>query len=380
MNTQTKTGIVAVGAAVLAAGLALGAHASTAFAGSADRATPEATQAGAEVDPSARAVVSPRDENGMTSKEVAQYWTPQRMRQATTIEAPVAQPDRDRSKAPADVLEPQSMPAVAPAGARAAPGLDAKADHVTKSQLYGNAGRPPAVVTGRLGFDQPNGKHGQCTASVISTENKNTIWTAGHCVHTGGEDGDWNTNFVFAPDADNGQEPEGVWTCGEADSGCGAIAPRGWVDDKSNDYDLGAVVLKSQLQPGGNLQDRVGAFGYKFGYGEKFSDVLMLGYPGTTYPAREHEDLDAEHLWYCLNDTDNESGWWADRIQTECDMRKGASGGPWVDEMNPRTGKGGKIIGTHSGSIALGDWESREIYSASHGDAAIEVINTANEK
>lgn len=50
----------------------------------------------------------------------------------------------------------------------------------------------PAVATiGWLNYGDPeNEDWGSCTASVISTDTKSTLWTAAHCVHKGDGSGD----------------------------------------------------------------------------------------------------------------------------------------------------------------------------------------------
>lgn len=73
-----------------------------------------------------------------------------------------------------------------------------------------------------------------CTGWFVS---KDTLLTAGHCVHTGGSGGTWYTGLSFKPGSDGGTAPYG--TCYSR----GTWALNGWVNSGSTNYDAAIVKL-----------------------------------------------------------------------------------------------------------------------------------------
>nr|BFE87519.1 hypothetical protein GCM10020093_101200 [Planobispora longispora] len=52
------------------------------------------------------------------------------------------------------------------------------------------------------------GRNASCSANAVTSENKSTVITAGHCVKMGGS---FHGNWVFVPGYDNGNRPYGTW-------------------------------------------------------------------------------------------------------------------------------------------------------------------------
>lgn len=73
-----------------------------------------------------------------------------------------------------------------------------------------------------------------CTGFFVS---KDTLLTAGHCVHTGGSGGTWYSGLRFKPGSDGGTTPYGL--CYSR----GTWALNGWVNSADPNYDMAIVKL-----------------------------------------------------------------------------------------------------------------------------------------
>ncbi len=73
-----------------------------------------------------------------------------------------------------------------------------------------------------------------CTGFFVS---KDTLLTAGHCVHSGGATGTWYSGLRFKPASDGGTAPYG--TCASR----GTWAFSSWVSSADSNYDIGIVKL-----------------------------------------------------------------------------------------------------------------------------------------
>ena len=88
---------------------------------------------------------------------------------------------------------------------------------------------------------------GSCTGWFIS---KDTVATAGHCVHSGGPGGDWRTNVRVYPGRNGSVSPYGSCTAKRLHS------VTGWTGSSDETYDYGAIKLNCTV---GNT---VGWFGF----------------------------------------------------------------------------------------------------------------------
>ncbi|MFJ8697531.1 hypothetical protein [Streptomyces roseolilacinus] len=309
----------------------------------------------------------------LTDEQIRALWTPTRMKEAlrNPAKAPAARPDRarkGRSAAPQ-----QELMASAPAQ-----GFDAKAaapqSNATAAAVPVSQAAPATNIVGKLFFFTPDGEPNHCTAASIASTNKNTIWTAGHCVHFGNGSGDagWMKHFLYVPGYQDGAEPLGSWTAAHH------YAPTAWTQDGDQfEADMAAIVLNPHPDHG-TLLDAVGfAFGYQFTEnGTDYANTAAVGYPVKGY---QRTDLDGERLMYCAGDTTDASflNPFDDRIKIDCDMGEGASGGPyvWGPQNDPR------IVGATSHYEADKDTKQRvsdDMFSSEHGTYAAAVINTAN--
>ncbi|MEV5610412.1 hypothetical protein [Streptomyces sp. NPDC052225] len=317
-----------------------------------------------------------------SAAQVREHWTPQRRAAAIADPTPLlkarpsaagtngaknAAPDK-RVLASADAARPTSK-------SRTTEGISptAAADEISVAQEVPYSTSFPNVIVGRLFFDTPDGKPHTCTASVIVSDNKRTLWTAGHCVHKGDGSGDagWASNVEFVPGYKDGQEPWGRWYADKL------IAPESWTNDgDSKTADLAAIVLKSDATYG-NLQDDVGGLGYVFGTETDHADVTTYGYPGDGY---HRTDMTGERMMFCHGDTEDAVDWWPldDRLKMDCDMGHGASGGPMFTGAlsgNPQ------IVGANShfeADASTGERLNDDLFSSQHDVLASNVIDKAN--
>lgn len=139
-----------------------------------------------------------------------------------------------------------------------------------------------------------------------------TVVTAGHCVHSGGDDGNWLQHVRVYPGRDGDSAPFG--SCGPTR----LYSVDGWVEDGDVNYDYGAIKLDCEI---GNT---VGHFGV---YGDEVDldgqPVSVQGYPG---------DKDIGTQWVA-SDRIVRSGEY--RLYHQVDTFGGESGGPTYGNIPP---------------------------------------------
>src|SRR5262245_16427088 len=110
--------------------------------------------------------------------EVREFWTPRRMREAEPIDVPAGPGLAAAASSPS--LYAQSPDQEIPA---------------SQDTLY------PDRIHGRL-FVSFGANNGSCSATVVTSRNRDLILTAGHCVSMPGAEGSqptWATNVMFVP-------------------------------------------------------------------------------------------------------------------------------------------------------------------------------------
>ncbi|WP_018350261.1 trypsin-like serine peptidase [Longispora albida] len=232
-------------------------------------------------------------------QQAAAFWTAERMRSATPMDAITVnvRPGKVATGTPSSV-SPTAIP---------------------------NAGGPwtggGAVVktTGRVFFTMGD-RTASCSGSAVTSTNKSTVITAGHCVKYQGA---WHTNWVFVPGYDNGNRPYGTWAARSLKA-----TPQ-WVASENISYDIGAAVV-SQLD-GANLTDVVGGQGIAFNQ-PKQQNMYAYGYPAAA-------PYDGSKLIYCSGKAFNEWLGTGD-LGLTCNMTGGASGGPWFLSFSESAGTG----------------------------------------
>jgi hypothetical protein len=192
---------------------------------------------------------------------------------------------------------------------------------------------PHVVFTntdGKVFYHDPaDGKDHACSGGAVNSGKKRLAWTAGHCVH-GGPGGQWMTNWAFDPGYQFGPGPAGVFPAFQL------WAQSGWVDSGDRHFDY-AVAITQINASGSRLVDSVGGNGLIINPGRPF--VTAIAYPVNFN--------NGEQQAFCQGTLSARSIFNSDQ-QLNCDLRFGASGGPWLQNY---------------GDNGLGDIVSNQSYS-----------------
>ncbi|MBX6382929.1 MAG: hypothetical protein IRZ07_08115 [Microbispora sp.] len=279
------------------------------------------------------------------------YWTPQRMaraipigllgglRRITTagpgapsILAPAASP---LSSAVAKAALPKAASLLAPE-ARARPvttGATTGAGRTARTRQA--AAMPPATTsgtrwaaggsvtrtTGRV-FLTLNGVDFSCSASAVRSANRDLVVTAGHCVKDG--TGDWAENWIFVPGYDEGRQPYGAFPARRM------FVAGPWSRSGNDDYDVGMVAVDDVA--GRHLTDLVG--GQPIGFNPpRGRRTYGFGFPADP-------PYDGEQLLYCAGVPHSDPQGQTHDQGLRCDLTAGASGGPWLTNFDPASGRG----------------------------------------
>ncbi|GAA3038819.1 peptidase [Streptosporangium longisporum] len=273
----------------------------------------------------ARAVPEPveREAADTTAEQrtVRRYWTEARMEAAKPLAALVPTKDGARLTAAATraqaAADPVSVPATTP-------------DGETVTAVRGTAARPSngapwtrggaiATTTGRVFFTY-QGRNASCSASAVTSENRSTVITAGHCVRMGGA---FHGNWVFVPGYRNGERPHGTWVATTL-----YTTPQ-WNNSEDVNHDVASAVV-APLN-GRSLTDVVGGQGISFNQ-QRRRQMHSFGYPaGAPY--------DGSKLVYCAGRAFDDFMMTRD-LGLNCTMTGGSSGGPWFLDFDESTGSG----------------------------------------
>ncbi|MEV7549161.1 hypothetical protein AB0N89_06005 [Amycolatopsis sp. NPDC089917] len=199
-------------------------------------------------------------------------------------------------------------------------------------------GPVPAGV-GRLFFTAQPGVDGSCTATVVPSSSKDVAFTAGHCVN-GGLDRFDNpikiVNVVFVPGYDHGEAPHGVFAARAFAWSSTYSGPMSGSDDDA--------VLALDPIDGHHVADVAGTQDISFGKLPSTVDTTMLGYPVSQAAA-------GEALFSCERPATFEENSVNATWNTDCDLAGGSSGGPWLRDFDPVTGKGTIFSVTSRGTM-----------------------------
>ncbi|MBV2365841.1 trypsin-like serine peptidase [Streptomonospora nanhaiensis] len=210
-----------------------------------------------------------------------------------------------------------------------------------------------AKTTGRV-FLTLDGRDFTCSAAVVSAQNRDTVITAGHCLKDG--TGGWADNWTFVPGYADGESPYGRYTARQM-----FVAPQ-WADKADDSYDFGMAVLNRSGDH--HVQDRTGAHPVSFGTAPG-DPTYAFGYPATGR-------FDGSRLHYCAGATTPDDGG-TTASGMACTMTEGSSGGPWLADFDPASGKG-TVVSVISFKYAD---DTRTQYGPFLGDAARRVFDRA---
>lgn len=276
--------------------------------------------AGALATPAGAAAPSPRTDVGSVSLRAQQqardFWTPARMRAAEPLDLVTVNGHIDGGSAP----RRGALTTVAPSAPRSA--LDASGIGVTAFPNGGGqwTGGGAVVSTAGRVFFTYQGRTASCSGNAVTSANKSTVITAGHCVKL---DGAWHTNWVFVPGYHDGQSPYGRWTASKT------LSTPQWTASEDINYDVGAAVVAPL--DGKLLTDVVGGQGLAFNTGYNVA-MYSFGFPAAS-------PYDGEKFIYCSGTTSRDFLLSNDHGMN-CNMTGGASGGPWFTKFDEATGTG----------------------------------------
>jgi V8-like Glu-specific endopeptidase len=211
---------------------------------------------------------------------------------------------------------------------------------------------PGAYTEGKVFFNQ-NGRPFVCSGTIVNSEGGNTVWTAGHCVHTGGSAGSWSTNFAFVPAYDDdlaNPRPYGTWTAARL----GTTAA--WANNGDLNGDLGVAIMNTNFG-GWHIVRYFGGNGLRVNQSKTLYQNAF-GYPATA-------PFDGGNLTGCAGTSAAEG---TARITIPCDMGKGSSGGPWLINFD---GSWGFLDGVNSTMNSARTTQQSPYF----GDTALRLFN-----
>ena len=197
----------------------------------------------------------------------------------------------------------------------------------------------PNRQAGKLYFDKirgPGVEWGNCSATAVTSENKSTIVTAGHCVYNPDPDNNGVVNgngyfyedFRFCPGFENGCKL-GMWyyrnvaTTNSWAYGVGTARRYDYRDD--------VALIMMKPNSAGYLVNVVGGQGMTFNNATGLTRQA-LGYPASDYRWPQYS-YNGQDLMYCgARDTYDASI--PGTMWISCTMTGGSSGGPWLTSPN----------------------------------------------
>ncbi|WP_407553429.1 trypsin-like serine peptidase [Streptomyces sp. Pv4-95] len=300
-RSRAALGVLAAAGALLAVTLPAGPAGAATPAGTADR--------------------SPTAQSSLSA-----FWTADRMRSATPLDLTSSAPKSRTEKLRSDTRVPRGTPQKVlptlprlpqipkvPSAASLLPGV------LPQAGGPWTGGGAVVKTTGRVFFTY-QGRSASCSGDAVTSTNKSTVITAGHCVKL---EGAWHTNWVFVPGYHDGEAPYGKWAASKT------LSTPQWTASEDINYDVGAAVVAPL--DGKKLTDVVGGQGLAFNPGYN-KQMYAFGYPAAA-------PYDGSKLIYCSGNSfkdpllSNDHG-------LSCNMTGGSSGGPWFTSFDESTGTG----------------------------------------
>ncbi|TJZ56099.1 peptidase [Streptomyces piniterrae] len=244
-----------------------------------------------------------------SQSRLASFWTAERMRSATPLDLlPVkAGAVSETVRRGAERLVKPTLPKLP------------KVPSVREAGGPWTKGGAVVKTAGRVFFTY-QGRQASCSGDAVTSANKSTIITAGHCVKLKGA---WHKDWVFVPAYHDGQAPYGKWAATKT------LSTPQWTASEDINYDVGAAVVGPL--DGKKLTDVVGGQGLAFNTGYN-KQMYAFGYPAA-------DPYDGKKLIYCSGTTIKDPLLSKDH-GLSCNMTGGSSGGPWFTSFDESTGTG----------------------------------------
>jgi hypothetical protein len=254
------------------------------------------------------------------------YWTPERMRAAIpadrdpAVQASAAKfATTERQAAQQGKKLPTNDGPVRTAEGAASKVFTAQAGGITAAYNPNLPYYTPTAYTAGKVFFTKGGLNYVCSGTIVNSEGKDTVWSAGHCVH-GGQGGTWHTNWSFVPAYDDdlaNPRPYGTWYSAQL------WTMTGWINSSDFSQDFGVSIM--QTRNGWHIVDYFGGQGLTVNRGKNVFEN-SFGYPAE-WP------YDGGNLMRCWGTTSPEwDVWftWSQTVKISCDMTRGSSGGGWL--------------------------------------------------
>lgn len=178
---------------------------------------------------------------------------------------------------------------------------------------------PPAITAGKVFFTKNSGNRFVCSGTVVNSENKSLVWTAGHCVYP------WPKRWTFCPGYDGDAVPAcpyGKWPAEWL-----LTTPQWFKYYNGFAYDLGAAIVWPRSTAPKKLANYVGSQGIAWNLSPS-QDFSAFGYPAGA-------PFDGTDLYECQDVTQGSFvyDFGPDGMWIYCDMTGGSSGGGWLIDV-----------------------------------------------
>jgi V8-like Glu-specific endopeptidase len=267
-----------------------------------------ASEAAAAANPAAVRSVSAVN-SAAKLKRIKNYWTPQRMRNATPLTAtPTRREVARAARATSGTSGRGKVKTVPPtrghAASRDVDGPIPYANPIINPTIY------PYRTQGKV-FFTAGGKNYVCSATVVNTPSKRVVFSAGHCVV---DERVVSHNFAFVPGYHNGIRPYGTFVATRL------YSINGWIQNGNFSYDISAAVLGGPRL----VANVVGSRGIRFNLPRQ-QNFVSFGYPAA-YPFNGQKLYSCPSPFRGLDPTTS-----IPRTQwITCNMTGGSSGGGWI--------------------------------------------------
>src|ERR1051326_3755053 len=258
--------------ALIALTLTITPSAAATTASTSTSANPAIVSTTAQLSPDVAATVKAPGQEAR-NQALASYWNADRMKSAIPdSEMPSVKARAAAKPIPAAPTQASGTPTKGPgtdAAVTPKPANAAAGDGVTPQAYYPNypVGSPVARTAGKVFFTS-FGVNYVCSGTIVNTEGKSAVWTAGHCVSDGGA---WNTNWVFVPNYASGSAPYGYWYSYQL------WTTTAWFNN-NNDFanDVGSSIM--YRNGGTRIPDSLGGQGIAWNYPIGYY-MYAFGYP-----------------------------------------------------------------------------------------------------
>jgi V8-like Glu-specific endopeptidase len=242
------------------------------------------------------------------------FWTSARMKSARPLDALLSGHPKVKLARPGQTSAemPRWYPPLAP---RTGASASSAFEEVPDSAAVGTR------VNGVIFIVTPFGL-GRCSGTSVNAPNYSVVFTAGHCINSGGPFGEWlGGRWVFVPGYRHGQRPFGVFPARWIDT------TRQWRRTGSENFDVGAAVV-SRNERGQLLAKAVGGTGIAWGL--KARQVFDVhGYPAE-FPFDGETQRVCSQTPFLGHDTLSFLSPGPLNLAVDCDVTGGASGGGWT--------------------------------------------------